>query len=335
MSKIQAELIKVSDLGTKRGEDRQAFLERVLRAVNDLSDKDFDGLSKGAKEWANTAADAKNSKAKTLPDFPDAEPEEQPEEEKSTRRRSSKEDDKEDAKAGTKKEVGEDDIKDGMPLQIITKRGKDVSGHVVEVNTKKGFVAIKLGNGDEEEFDFDRIDKMYTLAAEEKSSRRSAKDDPDEPKEPGKGDKVKLVTKRGKEYTGKIVELTKSEIVIDTGDGEEEFDRDRVESIELVGSGRSAAKDEPEEKTTRRGAAKADDKEDAGDKKNTRVSNEGVSIGMRIKELIAENLDASADEIAKLLKKEGLEFKENTLKLNYSDMHKTLDILKSRKLLKA
>ena len=60
-----------------------------------------------------------------------------------------------------------------------------------------------------------------------------------------------------------------------------------------------------------------------------------MSVGTRIKEIIADDIEASEADIAKVLKKEGIAFKENTLKLNYVDCHKFLDILKAKKMLKA
>ena len=333
MSKIQKELVRAVGIKPADFDDRQEFLRKLSAGSNKLSDAEFDELSQEAQDWLNNSADEINSKAKKVTDFPDAE--EPKEETKSSRRRSAEADeDQQEAKGGTKKAVAEEDIKEGMVLQIVTKRGKDVSGHVVEVNTKKGFVAIKLGNGDEEEFDFDRIDKMYTMVAEEaKSTRRSSSKDEDAG--PAKGDTVTVTTKRGKEITGKIVELDDEVIVLETDDGEEELSRDRVDNIKSVKG--KTAKEEPKEeaKSSRRSSSKDEDdgKADTKEEKK-RASNEGVSIGTRIKELIAEDLEASEEDIAKALKKEGLEFKENTLKLNYTDCHKFIAVLKKAKRLK-
>lgn len=327
MSKIQDELCKVADVAPKRGEDRQEFLKRLLKAVNKLSDADFDKLSEEAGDWANAAADAINAKKDKLPDFPDYQ-----EEAPARRRASSDEDGKDAAPTGTK-EIEPEDVKEGQALRIITKRGKDVSGTVVEV-TKK-LVAIKLGNGDEEEFDFDRIDKLI-VAAESggSSSRRRRSDDGDEGEGPAEpkievGVEVKVVTKRGKEETGKVVELTESIIVLDNGDEEVEFSMDRVESVTPVGKPAPA----------RRRSASDEDGKDAGKDAESagksRASNPaGVSVGTRIKELLADNPDATEEEIGAKLKKEGISFKENTLSLNYKDAKTFLGILKSKGLLK-
>jgi len=318
---IQKELVEVTELSTKRGEDRQAFLNRLVVAVAELADKDWDSLSKDAQDWYNNAADAKNAK-KEIPDLVEAE-----EEPKSTRRRGAEEPAGETTSGVI--EITTKDLKDGMPVTITTKRGKEESGHVIEVT--KSLVAIKLGNGDEVEFDFERIAKMTTLAEAKSSGRRKSGDDDGEPAgDPVKvGAEVTVTTKRGKEVTGKIVELDDEVIVLDVSGKEEEFARERVESIKPV---KGAAKDEP--KSTRRGAsAETESKgKDAGESK--RSSNPGISIGTRIKELIADNPSADEAAIAKLLKKEGLEFRDNTLSLNFKDCHKFLDVLKERKMLK-
>jgi len=142
------------------------------------------------------------------------------------------------------------------------------------------------------------------------------------------------VTKRGKEYVGKIVEMDDEVLVLKTDGGEEELARDRVETIKLVGG--KAEKEEP--KASGRRSSKAEDKggddDKGGDEKAKRSSNNGVSVGTRIKEIIADDIEATEADVAKILKKEGLEFRENTLKLNYVDCHKFLDVLKAKKLLK-
>lgn len=328
MSQIAENLKEVAEVAIKRGEDRQEFLNRALKAVAGLEDKDWDALTKETQDWFNSAADAKNAKAKTLPDFPDLKAEKAEEETTTRRRGAAKDDDK--STSGT---VEVTKPKVGMAIKVITKRDKELSGHVVEVDDE--VLVIKLGNGDEEELDRSRIKSMFSLA----DSGDADADDAGEEDPIKVGAKVVVLTKRGKEIKGEIVEVDDEILVVDTGDGEEELDRSRVESIKLAeskaSSRRGTAKEEAPTKTTRRGAAKGDDK---GDEKGTRTrsSNEGgVSVGGRIKELILDNLDASEAEIGKLLTTEGLEFRENTLKLNYSDAHKFLDLLKAKKMLKA
>lgn len=325
MSKIEKELVDVTEVKAKRGEDRQDFLGRVMKAVAELNDKEWDDLSQDAQDWFNDAADAKNAKAKTIPDFPDAEADEEPEEEqeeKSTRRSSGK------AKKA--------ELEVGVVAKITNKRGKSFTGTVIELDDE--IVVLKMGNGDEEEIDRSRIESFEIAGGAEKE----APEENEGPAEPKVGATVTVITKRGKEITGKVVEIDDEVIVLDVDGEDEEFNRDRVESIKVAGKAGKAtktAKEEPEEKeekSTRRGATKSKDEEpeeDAGKKRSSNAA--GVSVGTRIKEIIAENLDASEADIAKILKKEGIAFKENTLKLNYVDCHKFLDILKAKKMLKA
>ena len=322
MSKIQSELLKVTELSTKRGEERQDFLARLMKGVAELSDKDWDGLSQEAQDWFNDAADAKNAKAKVLPDFPDAEKEEEEQEEKPKSRRGAA---KDEAEAPAKPKVG-------VVAKITTKRGKSATGTIVELDDE--VVVIKHGDGTEEEFDRARVESI------EVASTGAAKAEPAEPAEPvlKAGVEVTLTTKRGKSVTGKIVEIDDEVVVIDADGEEQEFNRDRVETIKPVGKAK-AKKEEPAEEEekpkSRRGAAKDEEAEAKGDEKPKRSSNAaGVSVGTRIKELIAEDFEATEEDIGKALKKEGIEFRDNTLKLQFTDCHKFVEILKKAKKIK-
>lgn len=332
MSAIQAAIKEATDVSPKRGEDRQDYLARALKAIAELNDAQWDELDKATQDWFNAAADAKNAKAKTLPDFPDAEEEQA--EEKTTRRstRASKDDaDDDKPKAGGNVEIDPAKLKKGMVVKIVTKRGKEVSGHVADIDDE--VVVVKMGNGDEEEVSIDRIDTCHTLAEATESKRKGKADADDEVEDPIKvGARVMVTTKRGKEITGKIVEMDDEVIVLKTDDGEEELDRGRVESIKPLDT---ESKGKSEEKTSsRRSSSKDKGDDDKAEGKTKRASNDGVSVGTRIKELIAADLEATEADIAAKLKKEGLEFRENTLKLNYTDAHKFIEILRKAKLLK-
>lgn len=325
MSAIQKELTKTLDIDApKKAADRPDFLVDVIRGITKLTDAQWNSMSAAAQNWFNEAVDAKNAKA-TIPEFPDFEAEE----EAPARRRAAADD--EAPKGGTKVEVKEKDLKAGMPISLTTLRGKEDTGIVIEV--VKGILAIKHGDGEEVEYDLERIDKMYTLATEEKEEgtrrRRSAEDD--EPADPIKvGATVKVTTKRGKEETGEIIELDEKTLVLKVGKEELEYTRSNLESVTPVGGAK-------EETTTRRRSADSDkDSKSKGDEdgKTKRASNDGVSVGQRISELILDDMKATEEDIAKALKKEGLEFRENTLKLNFKSTHKFLDLLKERKLLK-
>lgn len=326
MSAIQKEVVKLLDVDVpKKAADRPDFLLAVVRGIGKLTDEQWNNMSAEVQNWYNEAVDLKNAK-KDLLDFPDFEAEQ----EEAPRRRAAASDDSDKATAGTRVEIKAKDLKEGMAISLVTLRGKEDTGHVIEV--VKGVLAIKHGDGEEVEYDLERVDKLYTLAAakeeaEEGTSRRRRSAADEEPEDPVKvGATVMLVTARGKEVSGEIVELTKDLIVLKEGKEEVEYPRDRVKSV-------TVAKADKEEGTSRRRAAAADDKGDKDDAK-TRSDNGGVSVGQRIRELVLDNMDASQDEIEKLLKKEKLEFKGNTLSINYKDTHKFLSLLKERKMLK-
>lgn len=312
MSKICEELVKATELSTKRGEERQDFLLRLIKAVQGLSDAEWDQLSDEAQGWFNAAVDAKNAKAKDVPDFPDL-PKAEPESNKTSRRRGSSSDEKEAPAA-----------KVGAKVEITTKRGKKITGKIVELD--KEVMVIDTGDG-EEEVALDRIESTSVFHGDAEPG-----DDKADTVDPIKvGAEVTVKTKRGKEFVGKIVELDDEVLVLKTADGEEELSRDRIDTITPA---KGSAKANDEAKSSRRSSAKDDDKGgDDGDSKK-RASNGGVSVGTRIKEIIADNIDATEADVAKILKKEGLEFRENTLKLNFADCHKFLDVLKAKKLLK-
>lgn len=307
MSKIQTELMEATGLKAVRNEDRQDLVKRIMKAVGGLTDKEWEKLSGDAQDWFNAAADDQNAKKKVLPDFPDLEEagEEEQEEAPTSRRRGAG---KEEAKADVKPKVG-------VIAKVTTKRGKSYTGKIVELDDD--VIVLKMGNGEEEELDRSRVESIEVAGGEAAEA---------EAEDPIKvGAEVTVLTKRGKEVTGKIVELDDEVIVLDVDGKDEELSRDRVESIKPV----KAAKAET---SSRRGAGK---EEPAADEKPKRASNaEGVSIGTRIKELIAEDFEASEADIAKTLKKEGIDFKDNTLKLNYVDCHKFITILKAKKRIK-
>lgn len=307
MSKIQKELCDAAEVDTKRGEDRQDFLLRLALAVNKLPDSEWTKLGKEAQNWVNEASDAANAK-KDLPEMPDAEKAAEP-----GRRRVSGDD------AKTYEPKVKDDVK------VTTKRGKLITGKIVEMD--KEVVVLKTPAGDEEELARDRIEKIEPLGGGADPAEEG-------PRDPKVGDTVTVTTKRGKVVTGEVVEIDSGDegmVALKVNGEVEEFDKSRVESIKIEGgrksesasSGRRAASDDKEK-----------DKEPEGDGKRTRASNAGVSVGMRIRELIIDNMDAKVEDIGKLLKKENLEFRENTLALNYAEAHKMLELLKKKKLLK-
>jgi ribosome maturation factor RimP len=297
MSKIQKELTEAAEVDPKRGEDRQDFLLRLALAVNKLPDADWNKLSKDAQAWVNDAADAANAK-KELPEFPDAE---------------------KPAESSGRRRVASDDApfepKVGADVKITTKRDKVVTGKIVEMD--KEVIVLKNTVGEEEELGRDRIAKIEPLAGS--GASKAAEEAPRDPKV---GDTITLTTKRGKVVTGEVVEIDDKIVALKVNGEVEEFNQDRVETMKIEG-GRKA-------ESTSSGRRSAEPKEDkpAEEGKRTRASNEGVSVGTRIRELIVDNMDITEEAISKKLKAEGLEFRENTLKLNYAEANKLIDMLK-------
>lgn len=333
MSKIQTELQAATGTDPKRGEDRQDYLARMMVAVGKLSDDAWEDLGKPSQEWFNAAAavqnankiaakkDAKAEQA-DLPDFSDVQKaEDKPE----PRRRG----------AAEKKE--ESAMKVGSEVTITNKRGKVYKGKVVELD--KEIVVLETDDG-EEEINLERIETTTVhngTRTDDEGEADAAEDNPIKV-----GAKVTVVTKRGKEITGEIVELTDELVVVDVDGKEEELSRSRIETIKLAGGkaakaprGKAADADEDDADAAPARASKADKaaKEDAPEKAK-RSSNEGVSIGQRIKELIADDLDATEAEIIKTLVKEGINAKENTIHIYYVDSHKFITILRAKKRIK-
>jgi ribosome maturation factor RimP len=345
MSKIEKELVKATGVEAKKGEARPEFLARMAKAVAGLDEKDWEDLSAEAQDWYNANADARQKAKKageSMPpytDFADAKPdvEEEEDDQPSRRRRGSDED-----KSGKAKEnappKGEatavEKLEEGQRVKIVTKRGKEVAGEVVENSKRKEYVVVKTADGKEEELDYDRVDSVEVFHGTAGTGGDAGDEDKDVG--PGIGDEVELTNKRGKTFRGKITELSEEEIVIETDDGPEDFARDRITDIKVTkkakagGPKKEDAKGDDEKATKGKGTKKDDD----GDDKKTRSrSSDEVPIGTKIKIAIAENLDADVGEIAAILKKAGVEVKENTLDLNFKECHKLLKALHERDLL--
>lgn len=315
MSKIEQELVAATDVTAKRGEDRQDYLGRLAKAVNALDDKAFNALSEDADTWVNKAFDAIEAK-KDIPDFPDAE--EEPKSEGRRSRRGSEEK----AEAPAKPKVGD-------TVKVVTKRDKTYEGEVIELD--EDIIAIKTADG-EEEWKHDRLASVTVLGGGSKS-----KQDDDEPADPlVEGAEVTLVTARGRETTGKVVEVDKDVIVLDVDGKEKEFDREDIKEVKPAGR--------KVESTGRRSSSKSEDKAEAPATTGRRSSKSSAdddkpSAGIRIRQLCVEmykedgKLPPVAD-VAKALAKEGYEAKDNTVALNYAEAAKMFKIIEEAGLLK-
>lgn len=318
MSAIQAALAAATDINpSKRSNETvtdQAYLKRLALGVQDLPDDEWNKLGQEAQDWFNQAADAIEKKT-DIPAFPDlvkAEP--------AARRRGS-------SAAAEVKPMTSADAKKGMKVVVTTKRGKEYTGEVVEADDQGLVLEV---DGKEIDLDHDKIDKISM------AGRAAGAADPEpEAMEPEVGDTVEVVTKRGKKIMGNIVELTDADMVLKDAAGEpHDLSKDRLESVVVKvknakASGSTSRTSGKAESTSNTPKA---DAEPAG--RASAKANGGVSVTTRIRELIAENLDAKKEDISAALKKEGLEFKQATLDLTFGDMHKIVGILRDRKLLK-
>lgn len=324
-SAIYLEISEATGLTVKRGQDTQEFLQDLVKGVANLKDPEWDKLSAAAQDWYNAAASAKNKK-KAIEMFPDLE---QADEEEDKPRRSRRQ--AEDAEDADVKPM----LKVGDVVTVKTKKGTERTGEIVEQDDK----VLVIKDGDDE-FEYKR-ENLESITAkhgnsddeDKPRSRRKAAEEDDEPAVPElkKGSKVVAVTKRGKTIEGVVEKISDAEVSIDDGNEIWDFDIDRLESLTPAGGGKAAKTEEAEDKPRGRSSAKKDE-EPAAERK--RASNGDVSVGQRIRELIAEDFDISQEDLIKQLKKEKLEFKDNTVSLNYKECLKFIDILRKAKKLK-
>ena len=152
---------------------------------------------------------------------------------------------------------------------------------------------------------------------------------------------MQVVTKRGKTVMGKVTEITEDDLVMTDAAGEiHEFARDKLTSMEVKARGDAAVSTSSSQQKPRSGgdAPKKEAKDTApaatGAKRVSSSANGGVSVTVRMRELICADLAAKKEDIAAQLKKEGLEFKQATLDLTFSDAHRLIQILRDQKKLK-
>lgn len=315
MSKIEKELVDATEVSAKRGEKRQEFLTRLVKAANDLPDAKFNALSEKADAWINSAFDAMEAKPpKDIPDFPDAEPEE-PEETTARRQR------------GGSKAAEPAEPKKGDTVKVVTKRGKEVEGEVLEIDDE--LLVLGYGKDGEEEFARNRLESITVVGGGEETEEEQGSDGEPELKV---GMEVEVTTKRGKVIKGKVTELDGDVVVV----GDEELQQSRIESIKVIG-GKAA----PKEETSGRRTRSSGKEEAAPSGKAPRVANKDkeVSLGMRLRQLCASGYKEdgklpTTDAIRKQLEKEGYEVKDNTLSLNFAEAKKMFDIFEEHGLLK-
>jgi hypothetical protein len=307
MSAIQKELCSVCEIDpSKYGNDRKSLLADLVKRTDKLSDGEWNRLTPEAQDWFNKAADATKAK-EPVQDFPDYKADGGGE--SRSRRRSA---DDEPAKPAKGESMAVEKLQEGDRVKVTTKRGKVIEGSVLENSKRKEYVVVKGADG-EDEIDWDKVEAVEVFHGTAGLKEEVG---------PGVGDEVKFTTKRGKTVSGVITELTGETIVLDKTD---DYDMDRIDGdIIIVKKGSGNGNAEPE--TRRRGSSSDDD----GDKRGGgRVSNEkGVSVGGRIRELLAEDPTRTQDDVGKVLKKEKIDFREASLRLIYNDSQRLINLLR-------
>lgn len=323
MSKILNTLLAAAGTTLKAGEQPLDAVKRIMPAISELDDASWDALPVEAQDYFNSAGDAVNAR-KPIPELPDyVAPAPAP---AAGRRRSS-------AAAPAAPAVPQK----GDMVVITTKRGKTMEVEYVELDGNVHVFINEAGN--EDEIAVDRVESIVVKAA----PAPAAEPEPEvaAPGEPKVGDEVVATTKRGKTIEGKLVEIDGDLYVVETADGkEEELEMARLTSIVVkaapapTASGRrgrttataapAATPEQPAATGRRRGAA-APAEEPA---RATKEVNGGVSVTTRIRQLVAADLNATAEAIGAQMKKEGLTFRDNTLALTYAESHKVVAILR-------
>lgn len=215
-------------------------------------------------------------------------------------------------------------VQDGDVVTLTTKRNAVVRGAVVEITDE---VIVLDVDGKESEYDRSRVASIVI---------EGGGDPEDKAPEPKLKDWVKVVTKRNKEVEGLVVEIDGNILVLKTGkDGEVEVDMDTAKSIEVVpdekeapaktrrGATEAAA---PAARSTRATTAAPEKKQ-----KVTNADNNGVSVTVRMNEILCENPAITSDALAKQLDKEKLVYKAATLMIVFKGFNKIIAGLKKNK----
>lgn len=315
---VRKELEIATEVKPKHGEVRQIYLKRLVSAVSKLDDDKWDSLSKEAQSWFNDAADSINEK-QAIPELPGYE------------------EVKEESKESS---VDLSKIAAGNEVELINSRDKVYTGKVVEINENE--IVIE---SEENEFVFnkDRIKSLKVLNKVREVVEVVETLDIDLAFDVGS--KIKVTTGRGKVYEGEVVDLDDSgNFVIDDGVDERQFNLDKItwelskdNHVESDG----VSEKEPGIRKVTTVVEPAPEKKTRNKKTKEEVEEKSVkddkplSNTMRIRYMIVENMDSTVNEIAKMLNDNGITCNDNVLKVTYSDIHKLLDILKEKSLLRS
>jgi hypothetical protein len=126
MSDIQKELLEMSGITAKKSEDRQAFLERLVDAVQKVADKDeakWDELSTEAQNWMNAATEETKAK-EAITDYDEDEDEEPAPKKKKKKAAAAEEDEEETTEEGDEEEEEKGDEEDEEEEKPVSTKAK-------------------------------------------------------------------------------------------------------------------------------------------------------------------------------------------------------------------
>ena len=316
LNAIRKELEAATGVERSKSEDEQEYLKRIVRKVSALNNKEWDKLTEEAQAWFNDAAKAMNDKdpidtlsaAKDEDDTP------------APRRRASVADE---AETPADPEVG-------AKVIVTLNSGESASGTITEIDEKNIVLDIA---GEEEVFRRSKV-KSITI----KSAAGKAKGDADDkPAEPKVGDTVEVTNAEGEIFKGELIELDEKNVVVEIKGEEEVFRRAKLKKFVVAGKAKAKDDDADDDKPARTRRSRGD--KDEGDDKPARTragkSASGESDVTKAWKLMAEHTpDATFEQMTKLVSKEGLEVKDNTLRIKFDDLQKHHALFKSMGLLK-
>lgn len=227
---------------------------------------------------------------------------------------------------------------DGEPqvgdiVTIKTNRGTEFTGELTQIDDTE--LAIMV-DGEELFYQRKRLDSI-TLVEEGSGGAAEAGGEA----KAEVGDTVKAINKRGREIEGEVVAIEDDGAILIVNDNgkEVELDVDTAQELEIIKASKPAASarstrntkaQEPAAAAPARGSrrAAAAPAEAGKSGKVTLADNNGVSVTIRMREIICENPNVTLKDVAAQLKKEKLEYKDNTLGMIFKDTQKVIEFLK-------
>jgi len=307
---IEQEILEATGERKKgRKEDQQAYLIRLVNAVAQLSDEEWEDLSEPTQEWFNEAGTALNDKDedpdKELPDFDSVGAEDTADED----------DDDDDDEEKESKQITADKLKVGQEIRVLSKRDKVLAeGEVVKAASRK--VTVLDDDGDEIAIAHAKIGSIELLSADSDSSvadedEDDDDEDDDEEEAPAKRTRAKRSSKSGTARVrtrNKKPSRSKAKAADEDDDEDDDEDEDEDEAP-------------PKSRAKRTRASRGSSSESDKPKRQQ-------GIGAAIREECCKYPKMSIEKITARLEKQGFDVNPATLKLEYNKVHSILDLLK-------